>query len=155
MSNEIRNFLAPEDVVVGLEADCKRSVLKRLSEHAARRLDLDPGSLLDSLLEREQLGTTGIGSGVAVPHTRAEVGSLRAVLARLNRPVDFDAIDDRPVDLIFLLLAPEQATAEHLKALSRIARLVRSNRIQSAMRGANDAHALYAVAIGESDAEAA
>lgn len=155
MSNEIESFLDPENVLVGLEANCKRMALKKLSEHASKTMGLNCTTLLETLLEREQLGTTGIGRGIAVPHARADLPKMRGILARLAQPIDFDAIDDRPVDLVFLLLAPEAASAEHLKALSRIARFVRSEGVQSAMRGATDAQALYAIATGETDAEAA
>ena len=155
MPNEIRSFLAPEDVLIDLDASCKRSALRQLSAHAAAATGLDQNALLDSLLEREQLGTTGIGRGVAVPHARTSLPRMQGVLARLASPIDFDSIDDRPVDIIFLLLAPEQANAEHLKALSRIARLVRAERVQEAMRGATTAEALFALAVGDADAEAA
>ncbi|WOI52895.1 PTS sugar transporter subunit IIA [Parvularcula sp. LCG005] len=155
MSSEIRSFLSSENVIVSMEASCKRSVLKQLAAHAQKTMGLDETSLLDSLLEREQLGSTGIGRGVAVPHARAEISQMRGIFARLAQPVDFDSIDDRPVDLVFLLLAPERADADHLKALSRVARLLRSDEVQDAMRGAADAEALYAIAVGDADAQAA
>lgn len=155
MPNEIDSFLDPRNVIVGLEASCKRSALEKLALHARDTMGLDQTGLLDTLLEREQLGTTGIGSGVAVPHARAELGQLKGVLARLASPIDFDAIDARPVDLIFLLVAPEAASAEHLKALSRVARLVRAESTQEAMRGATDAASLYAIAVGAANAQAA
>lgn len=155
MPNEIRAFLERQNVIVDVEARCKREALSRLAAHASKQLELNETKLLDALIDREQLGTTAIGHGIALPHAKVEIGRLWGMLARLSRPVDFDALDDKPVDLLFLLLAPADATAEHLKALSRIARFVRSPVAQSALRGANDANALYGLAIGEIDARAA
>lgn len=145
----------PKDVLVNVEARCKRDALSRLAGHAAERLDLDQSNLLDALMDREQLGTTAIGRGIAIPHAKVDIGQMWGMLARLSQPVDFDALDDQPVDLMFLLLAPAEATAEHLKALSRIARFVRSEETQRALRGASDAASLYGLAIGEIDARAA
>ncbi len=155
MTYDIESFLAPENVLVGVQAGCKRSVLKQMAAHAAKTLGIDDKGLLDALLEREQLGSTGIGRGVAVPHGRTDLRELRGILARLDTPVDFEAVDDHPVDLVFMLLAPHQADGEHLKALSRVARLLRSEQVQRAMRGASTAEALHAIAIGGPDAEAA
>ena len=155
MPNEIRVFLGRQNVLVDVEARCKREALGRQAAHASRQLDLDETKLIDALNDREQLGTTAIGHGIALPHAKVEIGHLWGMLARLSRPVDFDALDDKPVDLLFLLLAPAEATAEHLKALSRIARFVRSPDAQQALRGAHDANALYGLAIGEIDARAA
>ena len=155
MVSDIQSFLTVSNVLVDLDAACKRGVLKEMSAHAAAAFDLNADVLLDRLHEREQLGTTGIGDGVAVPHARTELTGLHGILARLKHPVDFDAVDDRPVDLVFMLLAPEQAEAEHLKALSKIARLVRERSVRHAMRGAQDAQALYAIAVGNPNAEAA
>ena len=140
---------------MGVDSSCKRSVLKTLSDMAAHRLGVKSSGLLESLIERERLGSTGIGHGIAVPHARAETESLRGFMMRLRAPVDFDSVDDRPVDLVFLLVAPQAANTEHLKALSRIARLCREERMQKAMRGAADAAALYAIAVGDADAAAA
>lgn len=155
MANEIQSFLSVSNVVVGLDAGCKREVLRQLSVRAAASFGLDSEALLDSLYEREQLGTTGIGEGVAVPHARADLSQLQGFFAQLVRPVDFDAVDDRPVDLVFMLLAPHQADADHLKALSKIARLVRDPEVRAAMRGARDAESLFAVVVGDAAAKAA
>lgn len=155
MTNEISSFLSPQDVMVDVDASCKRDALNRMASHAADSLKLDRTSLLERLMEREQLGTTAIGHGIAIPHAKVEVGKLWGMLTRLSHPVDFDALDDKPVDLLFLLLAPAEATAEHLKALSRIARFVRSEDTQKALRGATSVESLYGLAIGEIDARAA
>lgn len=155
MASDMRTFLDGQDVVVGLDASCKRSVLHKLADHVSGRFALDAKNVLESLLAREQLGSTGVGHGVAIPHARADVTELVGVLARLSAPVDFDAIDDQPVDLVFLLLAPQSAEGEHLRALSRVSRLVRSAENRRAMRGAEDSEALFAIAAGSSAARAA
>lgn len=155
MSSDIRSFLKSDNVIINLDASCKRSVLKQLAAHASKTLGLDETQLLDSLLEREQLGSTGIGRGVAVPHARTGVKEMQGVLARIHHPVDFDSIDDKPVDIVFLLLAPERADADHLKALSRVARLLRSEQVLDALRGAADVAAMYEIAVGDADAQAA
>lgn len=155
MPNDINNFLSPADVLIDVEARCKRGLLSLMADHAAGRLEIDRSALFDALMEREQLGTTAIGHGIAIPHAKVDIEKLWGVFARTKTPIDFDALDDRPVDLMFLLLAPVQASADHLKALSRIARLVRSEEMQNAMRGASDAKSLYSLAIGELDAAAA
>lgn len=155
MANDISAFLAPEDVLVDLDARCKREALNKIGDHAASRLGLEKSQLVEALMDREQLGTTAVGHGIAIPHAKVAVDRLWGALARVSRPIDFDALDDQPVDLVFLLLAPEGASAEHLKALSRIARFVRSEPVRKALRGAPDAPSLYGFAIGEIDAEAA
>lgn len=155
MVNEIRDFLAPDDILIDIEPRCKRDLLTKMAKHAAARLNLEPTALTDALMDREQLGTTAIGHGIAIPHAKVEIDRLRGFFARTTKPVDFDALDDEPVDLLFLLLAPEGATAEHLKALSRIARAVRPEATQKALRGAKDPAALYALVTGEIDAAAA
>lgn len=155
MKNEINAFLAQEDVLLDVDARCKRDLLTKIAKHAAARLGLDCTALSDALMTREQLGTTAIGQGVAIPHAKVEIDRLWGFFARTAKPVEFDALDDKPVDLLFLLLAPATATAEHLKALSRIARTVRPAATQKALRGASDKAALYALATGEIDAAAA
>lgn len=155
MSNEIRNFLASDDVIVDLDATCKRGVLRRLSDHIQARMGIPAPTLLEALIEREQLGSTAVGNGIALPHARTNVPQLHGVFARLRQPVDFEAVDDGPVDIVFLLLAPEAATAEHLKALSRIARSFRSPATLQALRGADGKSAIYDILTGQADAEAA
>ncbi|MEE8204052.1 MAG: PTS sugar transporter subunit IIA, partial [Alphaproteobacteria bacterium] len=103
-------------------------------------------AIFDTLLERERLGTTGVGLGIAIPHGKmADLDRLYGVFARLNNPVDFDAVDDQPVDLIFLLLAPESAGADHLKALARVSRLLRDQSVCEKLRGSDTAAAIYAL----------
>ncbi len=113
---------------------------------AARRFDLDAGEVLDALLAREAVGSTGVGAGVAVPHARLKaLDRMRGVFLRLEAPVDFDAVDDQPVDLIFALLAPEAAGSEHLQALARVARLLRRADLREQLRQAHSADAVYAL----------
>ena len=155
MSSDLKTILAESDVRTGVPARCQRDVLAKMAAHASRAFGLDERALFEALLERERLGSTGIGRGVAIPHAKADVPEVRGVLFQLCRPIDFDAVDDRPVDLAFLLLAPEGDDAGHLKALSRVARRLRGEGTQAALRGARSADALYAVVSGESTAEAA
>ncbi|MEI8151834.1 MAG: PTS sugar transporter subunit IIA, partial [Hyphomicrobiales bacterium] len=120
-----------------------------LQESAAKAAVLTGQSdkaILEILLQREKLGSTGVGNGVAIPHGKlAKLGSVFGLFARLERPVDFEALDGQPVDLIFLLLAPEGAGADHLKALARVARLLRDPEVAHKLRNSHDADALYAV----------
>lgn len=155
MTNDIKAILSPADVATAVPARCQRDVLSRLAAHAAQRFGLPEAEVLSTLMERERLGSTSIGQGVAIPHGKAEVGDVTGVLFVLEQPVDFDAIDDAPVDIAFLLLAPEGDDAGHLKALSRVARRLRSEAVRSALRGARSPEALYAVLMGETSAEAA
>ena len=140
------NFLAQEGIVANLKASSKKQALQELSQQAAVLTGLHERTIFDVLLQREKLGTTGIGRGVAIPHGKMqEVKRLHGIFARLPKPIDFDAIDEQPVDLIFLLLAPESAGADHLKALARISRLLRDDAICAKLRGADDPEALFAL----------
>ena len=139
---------APAAVVANLKATSKKQALQELARHAAKLTGLDERRIFDVLLERERLGSTGLGNGIAIPHARmAEIDRLFGMFARLEQPVDFEAVDDVPVDLLFLLLAPESAGADHLKALARISRLLRDKAQCAKLRGAEHADALYAVLI--------
>ena len=148
-SVEIADLVTPRGVVAQLRAPTKRQVLQELARRAATMTGLADKRIYDALAERERLGTTGIGNGIAVPHCRlAELTRLHGLFARLERPAPFDAIDDQPVDLVFLLLAPADAGAEHLKALARVSRLLRDKAMCEKLRGANSADALYALLSG-------
>lgn len=139
-------ILTPESVLPALRATSKKQALQEMSAQAARLTGLDERTILGTLLDRERLGSTGVGRGVAIPHGRlAGLDRIHGVFARAERPVDFDAIDDQPVDLIFLLLAPEGAGADHLKALARIARLLRDQDVAKKLRASRDAQAIYSV----------
>jgi nitrogen PTS system EIIA component len=123
---ELTNLLDGECIVANLRATSKKQALQELARRAADVTGLEERKIFSVLMDRERLGTTGVGSGIAIPHGKlAELDRLHGIFARLEKPVDFQSIDDRPVDLIFVLLAPEGAGADHLKALSRVSRLLR------------------------------
>ena len=143
---EIIDLLKTEAVVPKLRATSKKQALQELSKAAASLTQLDERSIFETLLERERLGTTGVGDGIAIPHGKLPtLDRLHGLFARLDQPIDFDAIDDRPVDLIFLLLAPEGAGADHLKALARISRQLRDRVFCDKLRGSNNRDAIYAL----------
>ena len=144
---EIADLLTgPDAVLASLKASGKKALLAELAARAASMLKLDERRLFDRLLERERLGSTGIGGGIAIPHGRmSSLTEPRGLFARLAHPIDFDSIDERPVDIVFLLVAPEGAGADHLKALARVARLLRDADVARKLRESRDAEALYAV----------
>jgi nitrogen PTS system EIIA component len=143
---DIADLITPDSVIATLRVASKKQVLQELARRAAHLVDLPERRIFDVLVERERLGSTGLGMGIAIPHGKlAELRRLHGVFARLERPVDFTAVDDRPVDLVFALLAPENAGADHLKALARISRLLRSAAICEKLRGTDNADALYAL----------
>jgi PTS system nitrogen regulatory IIA component len=139
-------FLSPEAVASSLRANGKKQVLQDVASAAARLTGIDESEIFETLLQRERLGSTGIGEGVAIPHGKlAKLEGMFGFLAKLDKPVDFDAIDGQPVDIVFLLLAPEGAGADHLKALARVARILRTPGVLDMIRTARDDAALYAV----------
>jgi PTS system nitrogen regulatory IIA component len=139
-------FLSPEAVAPALRVNGKKQALLELSAQAARLTGLDERTIFEALLQRERLGSTGIGDGIAIPHGKLpRLDRLFGFVARLERPIDFEALDGQPVDLLFLLLAPEGAGADHLKALARIARVLRSPGVVERVRMTRDADALYSV----------
>lgn len=141
------DLLSPKGVIHNLRAKCKREALQALAEMASGMVDRPASEIMTTLLEREQLGSTGVGDGVALPHGKIDgLKKIVGVLARLETPVTFDAVDDQPVDLIFMLLAPANATAAHLKALAKVSRLLRDEDARDALRGADSAEALFAIA---------
>ncbi len=143
---EIIEIITPESVVANLKVTSKKQALQELSKKIAELVGQDERKIFNILLEREKLGTTGVGNGIAIPHGKLDdLDKLQGVFARLERPVDFDAIDERPVDLIFLLVAPESAGADHLKALARVSRLLRDKTMCDKLRGSDNAEALYAL----------
>ncbi len=143
---EITEILNEKSVIAHLKASSKKQVLQELARHAAEVSGLDEREVFNALLERERLGTTGVGLGIAIPHAKLpKIDRLYALFARLDHPVDFDAIDEQPVDLMFLLLAPESAGADHLKALARVSRLLRNQTTCEKLRGADSADAIFAL----------
>lgn len=138
----------PDAVLACVKASGKKALLADLAHRAAGLYDLDERRIFDLLLERERLGSTGIGGGIAIPHGRlANLTQPRGMFARLGNPIDFDSIDGRPVDTVFLLLAPEGAGADHLKALARVSRLLRDRTLVEKLRATDNADALYALLI--------
>lgn len=143
---EIADLLSANSVVASLRATSKKQALQELARRAAEVTGLGERVIFDVLMEREKLGTTGVGNGIAIPHGKlAELPRLYGIFARLDRPIDFDSIDEQPVDLIFLLLAPETAGADHLKALAQVSRLLRNKAVCDKLRGTDAPEALYAV----------
>ncbi len=143
---EISELLSPQGVIANLRATSKKQSLQELAKKAAEITGESEQAIFDVIIERERLGTTGVGGGVAIPHGKlAGLKRLCGVFARLEKPIDFEAIDEQPVDLIFLLLAPGTAGADHLKALARISRLLRDRRGCEKLRGSDNADALYAL----------
>jgi nitrogen PTS system EIIA component len=154
---EISEILPPEGIILNLKScSSKRQVLKELANRAAGSVPIEPQRLLDALLERERLGTTGIGHGIAIPHARLdEIGHLVGLFARLDQPVDFEAVDDQPSDLIFLLLAPNSADADSLKALARISRVLRDPALQQRLRQEQDPKTVYRLLTQKPESHAA
>jgi PTS system nitrogen regulatory IIA component len=143
---EIEDLITPASVIAHLRVTGKRQALTELARRAALFAKCDERAILEVLWDRERLGSTGIGMGTAVPHGKLPtLDRLHGVFARLDRPIDFDAIDDQPVDLIFLLLAPENAGTDHLKALALVSRLLRDRIMCEKLRGTDRAEALYAL----------
>ena len=143
---EIADLLTPAAVIPNLRAANKRQALQELAKRAAALTGRQERVIFEVLLERERLATTGIGNGTAIPHGRlADLPRLYGLFARLEKPIPFEAIDDQPVDLIFLLLTPDGAGADHLKALARISRLLRDKAVCDKLRGTDRADALYAL----------
>jgi PTS system nitrogen regulatory IIA component len=146
---EIADLLTgPEAVLASVKATGKKALLAELASRAATVIKVDERRLFDRLLERERLGSTGIGGGIAIPHARlTSLSKPVGLFARLVHPIDFDAIDERPVDIVFLLAAPEGAGADHLKALARVSRLLRDRALVDKLRATENADALYALLV--------
>ena len=143
---DFRDLIARDCIVPAMRAKTKKQVLQDLAEVAAQKAGLDPRDVYDTLLRRERLGSTGVGRGIAIPHARmAAVKSITCVFGRLGERVAFDSPDNEGVDLVFLLLAPEDAGADHLKALARISRLLREPAMVERLRAAKTPDAIYAV----------
>lgn len=141
---ELSDFLKPEDSVAGLRAIDKTQLLRDLAGRAAPAVKVGAPAILDALLARERLGSTGLGHGIALPHARIDgVRRLFGLFARLDRPIDFAAIDDKPVDLVFLLLISSDAGTEHLAALAAISRRLRDKEVLCRLRSARDSRALF------------
>lgn len=153
---EMTELVNLNGIVTKSTATSKKQVLQELSQRAAALTGIEEGIIFEILLERERLGTTGIGVGIAIPHGKLpELPRIYGLFARLDQGVDFDAIDDQPVDLIFLLLAPESAGADHLKALARVSRLLRDEKVCKQLRSCESAEAIYALLTRPTNSRAA
>lgn len=142
----LTDFISPEAVVANLKATNKKQLLQELSERAAKLSGLSAREIFDALLHRERLGSTGIGEGIAIPHGKlTKVKSIFGLFVRLERPIDFDSLDGAPVDLVFLLLAPEASGADHLKALACVARILRDPGLVTALRATRNSEGLYSL----------
>jgi PTS system nitrogen regulatory IIA component len=142
----LTDLVAPNAVIPALKVTSKKQAIQELATKAAKLTGQNERGIFETLMQREKLGSTGVGNGIAIPHGKVgKLDKLFGLFAKLDRPVDFDALDGQPVDLIFLLLAPEAAGADHLKALARVARLLRDPDIARKLRESRDAQALFAV----------
>jgi nitrogen PTS system EIIA component len=153
---EIADLITTKSVVPQLRAANKKQALQELARRAAAITGLQERAIYEVLVERERLGSTGIGMGIGIPHGKlAGLNALFGIFARLERPIPFEAIDDQPVDLIFLLLAPDNAGADHLKALALVSRLLRDRSMCAKLRGTDSADALYALLTDRTATDAA
>jgi PTS system nitrogen regulatory IIA component len=143
-------------VFPALRVSSKKQALQELAARAAELLKRDEREIFETLNQRERLGSTGVGNGIAIPHGKlAKMDTLFGMFARLEKPVDFEALDGEPVDLVFLLLAPEAAGADHLKALARVARLLRDPEVAKKLRASRDAASIHAILTGTAASDAA
>ena len=141
---DLGDLLTPQDIEPAMRASSKRQLLQDLSDRASRETSIPARQIFETLLQRERLGSTGVGNGIAIPHGKLPgLPRICGLFVRLDRPIDFEALDDEPVDLVFLLLAPEGSGADHLKALARIARVMRQADIVDKLRNTADAAAIY------------
>ena len=143
---DLGDLIKPEGVISALSAKTKKQALQDLADKASAMTGIDARQIVDVLLQREKLGSTGFGRGIAIPHGRLpNLKRVLAIFARLDTPIDFEAADGEPVDLVFVLLTPDHAGADHLKALSRISRILRDPLATEKLRASRDRAALYAV----------
>jgi nitrogen PTS system EIIA component len=140
------DILAPEGVIPSARATTKKMLLEVIAEKASLVCALPERLVFETLLQRERLGSTGIGAGIAIPHGKFEgLDRLLGLFVRMEKPIDFEALDGDPVDLLFVLLAPEGAGADHLKGLSLVARMLRNSTITMQLRATRDAAAIHAL----------
>lgn len=143
---DLSDLLGPEDILPSLRASSKRQLLQELAEKAEIKTGISARQIFDTLLQRERLGSTGVGNGIAIPHGKLPgLKRITGIFARLDKPIDFEALDDQPVDIVFLLLAPEGAGADHLKALARIARVMREPDKVKKLRETSGANAIFSL----------
>ncbi|MGH6907617.1 MAG: PTS IIA-like nitrogen regulatory protein PtsN [Aestuariivirga sp.] len=142
----LENIIDAQSILANIKAQGKKQLLQELSQALAKRVGADHRVIFETLLRREKLGSTGIGQGIAIPHGKiATLARVHGLFARLAVPIDFGSVDGQPVDLVFVLLAPDHAGADHLKALARISRLLRDSAIVAKLRGTDTPEGLYAI----------
>lgn len=143
---ELADLLSKDCIISCAKATSKRQLLQLFADKAAEIAKIDSQTVFETLMSREQLGSTGLGNGIAIPHGKIKgLGQVVAIFARLDQPIEFDAVDDQPVDIAFMLLAPEGSGADHLKALSRVARCLRSEHLIDELRATRDKARLYEI----------
>lgn len=143
---ELSDIIEARAILPAVKAQSKKQLLQELSQVLSKQLEIDARVIFETLLTREKLGSTGIGQGIAIPHGKLPMLSrVHGLFARLVTPLDYDALDNQPVDLVFVLLAPDHAGADHLKALARISRLLREQETVAKLRGTATAEGLYAI----------
>lgn len=153
---ELDEIITPKAVLANLKPGSKKQLLHELANVAAHMVKREPQEVFETLLERERLGSTGVGNGVAIPHGKIDgIDQITGVFARLPQPVDFDALDDQPVDIVFMLLAPTGSGADHLKALSRIARVLRNQATLTSIRKTSDPDGIFSLLTTQQSANAA
>jgi PTS system nitrogen regulatory IIA component len=152
----LADILHPEGIIPALRVQSKKQLLMELATAASKLTGLSEREIFDVVLQREKLGSTGVGAGIAIPHGKLKhLDKITGVFARLETPVDFEALDDQAVDIVFMLLAPEGAGADHLKALSRIARVLRDQDLVARLRASDNVSALNACLNQEQTSNAA
>lgn len=143
---DITSFISLDSIFPNLKATSKKQILQELGKIAKEKINKPGYEIANVLMERERLGSTGVGHGVAIPHGRFPgLNQIFGVFAKLEKPVGYDALDDQPVDLVFLLLAPEEAGADHLKALAKVSRILRDKATCEKLRGTNSGDAIFAI----------
>ncbi|MCC3860374.1 PTS IIA-like nitrogen regulatory protein PtsN [Pseudemcibacter aquimaris] len=143
---DISDLISLETIYPNLKASSKKQLLQELGSIANSKIEKEPFEIASILMERERLGSTGVGHGVAIPHGRfGELDHIFGVFAKLEKPINFDSMDDQPVDLVFLLMVPEEAGADHLKALAKVSRVFRDQGICEKLRGADNSDAIFAI----------
>lgn len=143
---EIMDLLSADSVIADFKTSSKKQAIQSLAKQMAQLNGLSERAVFASLLDREKLGSTGVGKGVAIPHARISgLDRITGLFARLSSPIDFESVDEHPVDLIFMLLAPAEGSTDHLKALARVSRLLRDEKTCEKLRMTADAGALYAM----------
>lgn len=151
----LTDLITRDAILPAMKVGSKKQALQELSERAARQCGVPAREIFEALIQRERLGSTGIGSGIAIPHGKLKVERIFGVFARIEKPIDFESLDGEPVDLVLLLLAPEKAGADHLKALARAARLLRSQSTTAKLRATRDPAMLYSILAEEPKSHAA